>query len=162
MQKLFKSLTFTIVLLFGLALTAHASTIAVDPPFSFTDVIFESASYKEPFKVEDAGTYKASIEDFGVNSILDEFNTLLFVITATTGLPSPTLIGAINGAGGEAMFTFEGTPGIQYYAHIVALLSPGAVAGGFGAEVRLIPIPPTLLLLGSGLVSLVVLRRRRG
>jgi hypothetical protein len=43
---------------------------------------------------------------------------------------------------------------------VAQLGSPTAV-GLFGAEVSLIPIPPSLLLLGSGLLGLVVMRRRR-
>ena len=59
------------------------------------------------------------------------------------------------------MFTFTGTPGVQYWANIVAQLDSPTAIGFFGAEVSLIPIPPSVLLLGSGLLGLVIMRRRR-
>ena len=151
MQKLLKSLTLAFVLLCGLALTAQASTV---PPFSMADFVMGSVDVTETFEVDEAGTYRAFIEDF---LTLTEFDALLFAITNPPGL-----IGSADGAGGSAFFNFEGTPGVTYSAHIVGVLGSEKSIGGFGALVSSVPIPPSLLLLGSGLIGLVILRRRRG
>jgi hypothetical protein len=155
MMRLFKSLTLAVVLLCSLVFAAHASTVT---PFATTDFVIGALTINEPFTVPQAGTYRATIADFGPETPLASFDTLLFVITTTGPI---SFIDAVDGAGGKGMFDFTGAPGVQYWANIVAQLgSPGAV-GLFGAEVSLVPIPPTLLLLGSGLLGLVVMRRRR-
>lgn len=152
MNKLFKSFTTIVVLICGLSLAAQASTVT---PFATTNFVIGSETINQPFMVTEAGTYKATIADFSAPT---SFDTLLFAITTTGPI---SFIDIADGAGGMDMFTFAGTPGVQYWANIVAQLSSPTSIGLFGAEVSQIPIPPSLLMLGSGLVSLVVLRRRR-
>jgi hypothetical protein len=148
-MRFLKALTLTVVLLCGPALTAQASTV-----FLKADYVIEQVDFSETFTVEDAGTYVAFIEDFQDST---PFNELRFAITNPPGR-----IGSADGAGGSAFFTFEGIPEVVYTAHIVGVLGSQDAIGGYGAQVSLIPIPPTLLLLGSGLAGLVILRRKRG
>lgn len=153
MQKLLKSLTLAVVLLCGLAFTVQASTIE---PFPIIKYVYgEAEAIVEPFNVSVAGTYKATIND---HSVPEAFDTLLFaVISTTTGTE-----GWVDGAGTiGSMFTFLGDPTVDYFASIFAVTGDGDI-GLFSADVTHIPIPPSLLLLGSGLAGLVVLRRRRG
>jgi hypothetical protein len=150
MKRLFKSLTLAILLIASLALAAEASTVA----FSQTGFVIGSETINEGFTVPVAGQYKAIIWDFDTPG---EFDTLLFAITTTSPLG---FIDSVDGAGGTAMFTFTAAPGINYSANIAAITGTTGI-GLFGAEVSLIPIPPSLLLLGSGLLGLVVMRRRR-
>jgi hypothetical protein len=154
-MRLFKSLLFTVVLVCSPALAAHASTVT---PFATTNFVIGSETLNQPFMVTEAGTYKATIADFGNSTPFDTFDTLLFAVTTTGPI---SFVDIADGAGTMDMFTFTGTPGVQYWANIVALLGSPTAVGLFGAEVSLIPIPPSLLLLGSGLLGLVVMRRRR-
>jgi hypothetical protein len=149
-MRFLKSLTLALVLLCGLALTAQASLV---PPFQKADYVIGSVDYAETFTISEPGIYVASIEDFQDST---PFNELRFAITNPPGR-----IGSADGAGGTALFTFEGTPGVTYTAHIVGVLGSPSAIGGFGAQVSAIPIPPSLLLLGSGLIGLVILRRKR-
>jgi hypothetical protein len=150
-----KVLTLSLILLCSLSLAAQASTVAPVTPFSLTDFVYGWEIYREPFTVPFEGTYKATIEDFLTPA---PFRKLIFAVTTTAPI---SLIDVAFGEGGMDMFTFEGDPDVQYWANIFALTSRPCCVGLFGAEVSLIPIPPSLLLLGSGLAGLVILRRRR-
>jgi hypothetical protein len=150
-----KSLALALVLICSLSLAAQASTVAPVTPFSLTDFVYGWEIYREPFTVPIEGTYKATIEDFLAP---EPFKKLIFAVTTTAPI---SLIDVAFGAGGMDMFTFEGDPEVQYWANILAVTSRPCRVGLFGAEVSLIPIPPSLLLLGSGLAGLVILRRRR-
>jgi hypothetical protein len=151
MKRQFKTLTLALILFCGLALTAHASTIE---PFPITKWVSEGGeAFIEPLDIE-AGTYKATIVD---HSVPEPFDTLLFAIISKTGTA-----GWVDGAGStDSMFNFDADSDVDYFAAILAIAGDGGI-GLFSADVTHVPIPPTLLLLGSGLVSLVVLRRRRG
>jgi len=150
MKRFIKFLTLAVVLLCSMAL-AQASTIT---PFSITNIVIDSNTINNPFTVPESGTYKAVIQDFSPSNA---FDTLVFAITTTSPLGFE---GIVNGAGGSGMFTFVGDPMVNYVANIAAVTGASGI-GLFGAEVSLIPIPPSLLLLGSGLLGLVVIRRRR-
>ena len=151
-MRLFKSLTLAMVLLCSLALAARASTIT---SFATTGFVIGSDTLNVAFTVAEPGTYKAIIEDF--DPINNPFAKLLFAITTTSPLG---VEGVVDGAGDMGMFTFIGDPDANYVANIAAVTGASGI-GLFGAEVSLIPIPPSLLLLGSGLLGLVVMRRRR-
>jgi hypothetical protein len=102
-----------------------------------------------------------NVDSFGnFNQIIDDFDgfthsadSISFQLTDTSGTwPSASAVLTPNSDGWEAA------------AHIFVTASPanasnGAVQTGFAAGV--VPIPPTALLLGSGLLGLVGLRRFR-
>ena len=152
MKKCFKSLIFAAVLLCSLAMAAQASTITA---YSKTGFVIGSETFNEGFTVPVAGQYKAIITDFGTPTA---FSSLLLAITTTSPLG---LIDFANGAGGTGMFTFSATPGVNYFANIAATVTGTPNIGLFGAEVSLVPIPGSLLLLGSGLLGLIMIGRRK-
>jgi hypothetical protein len=152
MKRHLISLSFAFVLLGSLVLAAHASTVV---PFSQTSFVIGFETFNQGFTVPEAGEYMATIVDFETPVA---FNTLLFAVTTTDPLG---FIDFVEGAGGEGSFIFTGDPGVNYVANIVAKTGYWGGIGLFGAQVNLIPIPQTLLLLGSGLIGLVIVRRRR-
>ena len=152
MKRHLISLSFALLLLGGLASAAQASTVV---PFSQTSFVIGFETFNQGFTVPEAGDYRATIVDFATPWV---FDTLLFAITTTGPL---SFIDIVDGAGGAGSFTFTGDPGVNYVANIVANTGHWGGIGLFGAQVNLIPIPQTLLLLGSGIIGLVLVRRRR-
>jgi hypothetical protein len=63
---------------------------------------------------------------------------------------------------GPGSFSFIATPGETYFANVFGTPADIALAGAglFGIEIKAVPIPPSLILLGSSLFGLVLLRRR--
>lgn len=57
--------------------------------------------------------------------------------------------------------TFDVELGTTYFANVLGNAAAPPGAGLFGINVSSVPIPPSLLLLGSGIFALVALRRSR-
>jgi hypothetical protein len=49
---------------------------------------------------------------------------------------------------------------VTYFANVFGIGGGDLGAGNFGVEVTTIPIPPSLILLGTSLFGLMLLRRR--
>lgn len=97
-------------------------------------------------------TYQATLSDLSVSPFFGFKFLFLQISTATEN------VGYIEELGS---FTFTAEPGETYYANVFGTAGGGYVnAGLFGVEVSTIPIPATLILLGSGLVGLLALRRK--
>lgn len=58
------------------------------------------------------------------------------------------------------MTTFNAEPGTTYFANILGNAANPPGAGLFGINITAVPVPPTLLLLGSGIFALVALKRK--
>jgi hypothetical protein len=151
--------TVAILLLLGIACGAQASTIA------FEKVAFVSGfeTFNERFTVDVAGDYQATLTDLGPDAGLPPLETLIFAVSTTSEVLGFTNV--------EGTFLLYLTPGINYFANVAA--SAGSVPGTsmelglFGASVVSsvgvssgVPIPASLLLLGSGLVALIGIRRK--
>ena len=97
-------------------------------------------------------TYKATLSDLSILPF--GFDVLFLQISTATDS-----VGSIFDHGS---FTFTAVPDETYYANVFGVASEESIynAGLFGVEVTAIPIPATLMLLGSGLVGLLVLKRK--
>jgi hypothetical protein len=149
--------SFALLLLCSPAFTAHASTVA----YSQTSFVIGFGTFNDGFTVPVDGEYQAEIVDFADDNLFDPFDpfdTLLLAITTTSPLG---LIDSVDGAGSFGTFTFAGDTDANYVANIAAVAGKSGI-GLFGVEVTLVPIPQTLLLLGSGLFGLLIVRRKRG
>ena len=58
------------------------------------------------------------------------------------------------------MTTFDVGLGTTYFANVLGLADDEFGAGLFGIKIAPVPIPPSLILLGSSVLGLVLLRRR--
>ena len=58
------------------------------------------------------------------------------------------------------MTTFDVELGTTYFANVLGLTDEEFGAGLFGIKIAPVPIPPSLILLGSSVIGLVLLRRR--
>ena len=60
----------------------------------------------------------------------------------------------------QAVTTFDVDLGTTYFANVLGLTDPDFGVGLFGLEIKAVPIPPSLILLGSSILGLVLFRRR--
>lgn len=98
-------------------------------------------------------TYQATLSDLSEAPVFGFDFLYLQISTATDTIDSIT---------GPGSFLFTAVPDETYFANVFGNASDGgANAGLFGVEVTAVPIPTTLMLLGSGLVGLVVVRRKK-
>ena len=96
-------------------------------------------------------TYRATLSDLSENPSFG-FEYLFLSITTSTD--------TVDSIVGPGSFTFAAIPGETYFANIFGTGGGTVGAGLFGVEVTAVPIPPSLILLGSSLLGLVLLRRR--
>jgi len=102
---------------------------------------------KEPY------TYQATLADLSVAPWFG-FDFLFLQVSTST-----KIAGSIGSPGS---FTFIAEPGKTYFASVFGnAINTGANTGYFGVEIKTIPIPATLMLLGSSLVGMMVIRRKQ-
>lgn len=130
----------------------HAALVA------YEDVGFiKGTGYSsDAFKIDTAGTYKASLTDFVFPSTFGQL--ALDVTTATTSQ------GKLMAPGS---FVFDATPG-TYYASLFGVAGGPLELGLFGVKIESftpppVPVPAAIVLLASGLCVLMQMawRRRR-
>ncbi len=128
-------------------LSAGAATV-----FETTGWIQETTGLTFDFEADTAPfTYRATLSDLSEDPIFG-FDFLFLSITTAT---DP--VGSIVDPGS---FTFAASPGKKYFANIFGTGGGTVGAGLFGVKVTAVPIPPSLILLGSSLIGLVFLRRK--
>jgi hypothetical protein len=126
---------------------AGASTV-----FETTGWIQETIGLNYDFVADTAPfTYRATLSDLSVDPFFG-FEFLFLSITTSTA--------TVDSIVGPGTFTFEAIPDETYFANIFGTGGGTVGAGLFGLEVTAVPIPPGLILLGSSLLGLVLLRRR--
>ncbi|WP_372682461.1 hypothetical protein, partial [Desulfosarcina sp.] len=96
-------------------------------------------------------TYKATLTDLSE----DPFFGFKFLFLSITSSGNP--VGSIVGPGS---FTFDATAGKTYFANVFGTGGGTQEAGLFGVDITAVPVPPALLLLGSGLFALLTLRKK--
>ena len=126
---------------------AGASTV-----FETTGWIQETIGLNFDFVADTAPyTYRATLSDLSEDPLFG-FDLLYLSITTATG--------TVDSIVGPGSFPFAAIPGETYFANIFGTGGGTVGAGLFGLEVTAVPIPPSLILLGSSLLGLVLLRRR--
>ena len=111
-----------------------------------TGFIFDFEADTAPF------TYRATLSDMSQDPYFGLGEFLFLSITTSTD--------TVDSIIGPGSFTFDATPGKTYFANVFGTGGGTAGAGLFGIEITAVPVPPALLLLGSGLFALFALRKR--
>jgi hypothetical protein len=130
-------------------LSAGASTV-----FETTGWITESTGLIFEFDADTAPfTYVATLSDLSEAPYFGFDFLYLSISTATDTVDSVV---------GPGSFSFLATPGETYFANVFGTPdgTTEAGAGLFGIEIKAVPIPPGLILLGTSVFGLILLRRR--
>ena len=144
-----RSIRIGVVVLTWLILTPSAALAA--PVFDITDYItgIEGRTYR--FDVDPAAeAYQATLSDLSFGPLGFDFLGLSISTAGQT-------LGAIDSPG--AIY-FSGDPDTHYYANIFGVGAGDFETGLFGVQVEAVPLPPSLLLLLSGVVLIALSRRR--
>ena len=156
--KRLTALLATSLLLAAAPLASQGATIV----HQATHGVLGMDTVEDVFTVPVAGPYQILVTDrdgpgdvfqpFEILKVgLAECSTCTFIREAE--LPSPFV------------FSFDGAPGVEYvidfFAKVANSTSGGTGVGIFHYDVALVPIPASVLLLGSAMLGLVVVRRRR-
>jgi hypothetical protein len=138
-----------VVAIFFLPAHAAASTV-----FETTGWIIGTQGFNYEFVADQTPlTYRVTLSDL---SIPDNFGFEFLYLSITLG--STTFVKDITGPGS---FTYEAILGETYFANVFGVGGGNLEAGLFGIEIAAVPIPTTLILLGSGLLGLIYVRRRK-
>lgn len=120
--------------------------------FETTGWITETTGLSYDFVADTAPyTYLATFSDLSEDPYFGFEILYLSITTATENVKS------IVGPGG---FSFKAIPGETYFANVFGTGGGDLGAGLFGLEIKAVPIPPSLILLGSSLLGLVLIRRK--
>ena len=128
-------------------LSAGASTV-----FETTGWITETTGLTFEFEADTAPfTYVATLSDLSEAPYFG-FDFLYLSITTATD--------TVDSIVGPDSFSFLATPGETYFANVFGTGGGTVGAGLFGIEIKAVPIPPGLILLGTSVFGLILLRRR--
>lgn len=124
------------------------------PVYELQDFILDKEIIIENF-IANTGppTYKATLTDLSYSLGLPDFQKLSMSITKGSLVLGNTI--------GPGSFFFDVVLGESYFLNIFGIAGLPDNLGLFNATIEAVPIPPAFMLLGSGIIGLVVLRRRR-
>ena len=105
--------------------------------------------FTDTFEIFDAGSYVATLTDFGFPTPMP--NTGMNVTTTTD------LLGSLMAPGS---FKFNATPGNYFVSFFGFADAPAPQLGQYGIEISQIPVPAAVWLFGSGLLGLSLISRR--
>ncbi len=142
-----------------LGLMVLVIALLVIPPYAGASTVFETTDqvkfidfFRYAFTADVAPyTYQVTLSDLSVGP--DTGFRFLFLAVTSKG----EWFGYTFGPGS---FLFTADPGRTYFANIFGIGGGKTWTGDFGLKVEAVPIPTTLMLLGSGLLGLICLRRR--
>jgi hypothetical protein len=145
MKKAFKTAVMAVGVLLFTAGTSWANTVVYEE----VELFDTQTVLNDTFTVIDAGTYRATLTDFEFPEPMAQSG--MAVTTATE------LLGSLNAPGS---FTFDATPG-DYFVSFFGEAGASTSYGMYGIEISQVPLPAAVWLLGSGLIALVGVGRRR-
>ncbi len=126
--------------------TAQASTVVFETTGFFTGTV---PGFANPsFTISTGGNYLATLSDLSFGPL--GFSTLLMSVSTSTSILANT--------SSPGSFSFTASPG-NYFANVVGL--PTGLGGIFGIQISQVPVPAAAYLLGSGLIGLLSIARRR-
>ncbi|MDJ0721283.1 MAG: hypothetical protein QNJ04_06615 [Desulfobacterales bacterium] len=96
------------------------------------------------------GKFEATLSDLSFGPLAFEFLGLSISTASQT-------LGTIEDHG---TFHFSGMPETTYYANIFGVAAGDFDTGLFGVQVEAVPLPPSLVMIFSGLLLIVVVRRQ--
>ena len=136
----------TIVALLVTAGNSWANTVVYEKVEFFQTETF----FIDTFEIIDAGTYTATLTDFGF--------PMPMVVTGMDVITMTDTLGRLLAPGS---FTFNATPGTYSVGFFgAANASAPLQLGQYGIEIAQIPIPAAVWLFGSGLLGLSLVSRR--
>ena len=142
----------TILSILIIALFLTPSYLSASTVFETTDRVKGIDFFRYSFTADiEPYTYQATLSDLSVGPDTG-FRFLFLAVTSKR-----ELLGYTNGPGS---FLFPVDPGRKYFANIFGIGGGKSWTGDFGLKIEAVPIPPSLMLLGSGLLGLIYLRRR--
>jgi hypothetical protein len=147
-MKIKAQLTILVIMLF--VIPSFVGAAVVDETTGWITgtegVVFDFTADVSPY------TYEVTFSDLSMDPFFG-FEFLFLSITTATDTVAPPLTG-------PGSFSFVATPNEMYFANVYGIGGGTVGAGLFGLEITAVPIPSTLMLLGSGIFALVALKRR--
>jgi hypothetical protein len=126
--------------------TAQASTVVFETTGFFAGT---APGFANPsFTITAGGNYLATLSDLSFGPL--GFSALLMSVSSSTNILADT--------SSPGSFSFTASPG-NYFANVIGL--PTGLGGIFGIQISQVPIPAAAYLLGSGLIGLLSIARRR-
>ena len=142
MLKIAAGLLFILIVASG----AQAATVVLDE----TDFMRGMETRIFPFEIIESGHFKARLTDFG---FLAPFDVLAMAILNENEIAGDPIIGS-------GMTEFYADPGI-FTANVFGVAGGDSALSLFRVRVSAAPVPASVLLLASGLIALITIRRRR-
>ena len=153
MKKMKLLMAMLAIMLFVIPSSAGATTVYETTGWitGTEGVVFDFTADISPY------TYVATITDLSVSPYFG-FDFIFLSISRATELIDALGVDLDIGHGSIA---FDVLPGETIFANIFGVGVGDFGSGNFGLQINAVPIPPALMMLGSGLLAIVALKKRK-